>query len=457
MPPRATPPPAPPPSLTATPASPVTAFPPPPAGPPPAGPAPPAPPAGDPPSEKPSKKRRVGVIVAAIAVVAALGAGAVAVLAGGSDPDDSASDTTLDTVAPDETAPEDTFVDEEEPFEEVDLRAGLLSALEVNGTIGTEGLQVAGDEVALFADILCDADDFVDQSAIVDYQSRFFDDPDAPGKVVAVGIIQFADIETADTFLAELDAFGVDHVPTEECPVQQADLGDGSIAFIESSAEVSEEGAVGFIKATDDIVSFVGHGDPTGMDPGVVAAMNVQQVSRIFEVVEGGAVTPAVEDLEAALLVPDDLGGEFDETLTPIDPALDFMCFGEPAADASAAVHAGKELLAFDELSEVSVAVWAFPGVETASSFINDTQFFLTSNLEGDCNLFEQPIGVPGDEVDFAFAIGFDGEFGVAVTAYGLRGNIVVAVTTDAAESFVVDELLTEQIRRLEEFGLVTF
>ena len=139
------------------------------------------------------------MIVAAIAVVAALGAGAVAVLAGGSDPDDSASDTTLDTVAPDETAPEDTLVDEEEPFEEVDLRAGLLSALEVNGTIGTEGLQVAGDEVALFADILCDADDFVDQSAIVDYQSRFFDDPDAPGKVVAVGIIQFADTETADT------------------------------------------------------------------------------------------------------------------------------------------------------------------------------------------------------------------------------------------------------------------
>ena len=112
--------------------------------------------------------------------------------------------------------------------------------------------------------------------------------------------------------------------------MQQADLGDGSIAFIESSAEVSEEGAVGFIKATDEIVSFVGHGDPTGMDPGVVAAMNVQQVSRIFEVVEGGAVTPAVEDLEAALLVPDDLGGEFDETLTSIDPALDFMCFGEP-------------------------------------------------------------------------------------------------------------------------------
>ena len=467
-PPRAhlTPPPAPPPTASILPprtSGPIPTAPPPTGTPPPY--VPPTEPTGPGPRGAPGapKRKRTGLLIGAAAAVIALAAGGIAVFAGGDGNEDSgnaSADTTISTI--------DTGVDTTSPTGIGDpLEAGLLSTLDLENTVGAMTLQ---GEVAFPSDVLCDAEGVIDTSTFVDYRSRLFaDNPDFSGKKAAAGAIEFPDSDTADAFLVQINDFGASHVVTDECPIQPIDFFDGTIALKESPPGGGDQGAIGFAKIDPDVVVFVGYGDPTGMDPSEVAFLVQVQKQKMEAELNGGPIDDGsdttdgsggstLQEMQAALLAPDDVGTDFDQTITSIDPEVDYLCYGEPSADRSAATEVAEQLFGPDGATEVAIVTLSFPDAASAADYLAVTEGFLTENARSGCSLTPQPTDSLEESttLDDAFTFTFDGGNGLSQATWAKLGNIVVVGIANPLTAVTLDDLVSLQIERLDEAGLVT-
>ena len=459
---RMTPPPAPPPTASIAPprtSGPIPTAPPPSSTPPPYVPPPsePAAPGGPPPSGA-SQRKRTGLLVGATVVVVALAAGGIAVLAGGGGGGSGteASDTTVST---EDTSADTTAVTDDSGISDP-LEAGLLSALDLESVAGAMTLQ---GEASFPSDVLCDADDVIDTSSFVDYRSRIFaDNPDFSGKIAAAGAIEFPDSDTADAFLEELNNFGASHVVSDECPLSQIDFFDGTVAFKESPPGGGDQGAVGFAKVEPDVVVFVGYGDPTGMDPSEVQFLVQEQKQKMDAELNGGSSddgdSSTVDTLEGALLAPDDVGTDFDQAITAVDPEVDYLCYSEPSADRSSATEVDEQLFGPDGSTEIAVVTLLFPDIDSASTYLADTEAFLDENIDGGCSLTIEPTDALEDStsLDDSFTFTFDGGNGRSQATWAKLGNLVVVVIANPLTAVTVDDLVTTQIQRIDDTGLVS-
>ncbi len=471
-----TPPPTPPPTSSIVPAPSMTPPPtttPPPYVPPVTGPS--ATDGGE--NPPPGKRKRTGLVVAAVIIAVALIAGGIAVFArgGGSG---SASDT---TVATDDTSGADSTVAAGSGDISAPLEAGLLSALDLEPTTGTVTLQ---GEAAFPSDVLCDAQDVIDTSSFVDYRSRLFaDNPDFSGKKAAAGAIEFPDSASADAFLEELNNFGASHVVSDTCPLQPVDFFDGTVAFKESPAGGGDQGAIGFAKVDPDVVVFVGFGDPTGMDPSSVQFLVQEQKQKMEAALNGtdssadttasGADTTSIfgadntdaaaggstlQQMQAALITPADVGSDFDQAITSVDPEVDYLCFSQPSADRSAATEVDEQLLGPDGATEIGVVTLSFPDAASAATYLSTTESFLTQNARSGCNLTKQPTDAleSSTTLDDSFTFTFDGGNGRSQATWAKLGNTVVVVIGNPLAAVPVDDLVSLQVSKLNDAGLVT-
>ena len=462
-----TPPPTPPPTSSIIP--PPSMTPPPTTTPPPYVPPVTGPSATDGGESPPSgKKKRTGLVVAAVIVAIALIAGGIAVFArgGGSG---SASDT---TVATDDTSGADTTAAGGSGDISAPLESGLLSALDFEPTTGTVTLQ---GQAAFPGDVLCDAEDVIDTSNFVDYRSRLFaDNPDFSGKKAAAGAIEFPDSDSADAFLLQLNDFGASHVVSEACPLQPVDFFDGTVAFKETPPGGGDQGAIGFAKVEPDVVVFVGFGDPTGMDTSSVQFLVQEQKQKMEAALNGSdssADTTAgaddteaaaggstLQEMQAALITPDDIGTDFDQTITAVDPEVDYLCYSQPSADRSAATEVDEQLFGSDGATEIAVVTLSFPDADSAATYLSTTESFLTDNARSGCNLTPQPTDSleASTTLDDSFAFTFDGGNGRSQATWAKLGNIVVVVIGNPLAAVPVDDLVGLQITKLDDAGLVT-
>jgi len=401
-------------------------------------------------------------VVAAVLVAVALIAGGIAVFArgGGSG---SAADTTSAT---DDTSGADTTVAGGSGDISAPLESGLLSALDLEPTTGTVTLQ---GEAAFPSDVLCDAEDVIDTSSFVDYRSRIFaDNPDFSGKKAAAGAIEFPDSDSADAFLEQLNNFGASHVVSDSCPLQPVDFFDGTVAFKESPAGGGDQGAIGFAKIDPDVVVFVGFGDPTGMDPSSVQFLVQEQKQKMEAALNGtdssadttGAAADGstLQEMQAALITPDDIGTDFDQAITSIDPEVDYLCYGEPSADRSTATEVDEQLFGSDGATEIAVVTLSFADAASAATYLTTTESFLTENARSGCNLTKQPTDAleSSTTLDDSFSFTFDGGNGRSQATWAKLGNIVVVVIGNPLAAVPVDDLVSLQITKLSDAGLVT-
>ncbi len=463
-----TPPPTPPPTSSIIPPPSMTPAPtttPPPYVPPVTGPS-----VGDGGETPPSgKRKRTGLVVAAVIIAVALIAGGIAVFAGGGG-SGSASDT---TAATDDTSGADTTVAGGSGDISAPLESGLLSALDFEPTTGTVTLQ---GEAAFPSDVLCDAEDVIDTSNFVDYRSRLFaDNPDFSGKKAAAGAIEFPDSASADAFLLQLNDFGASHVVSDACPLQPVDFFDGTVAFKETPAGGGDQGAIGFAKVDPDVVVFVGFGDPTGMDTSSVqflvqeqkqkmeAALNGTDSSADTTSVFGADNTDAaggstLQQMQAALITPDDVGTSFDQAITSVDPEVDYLCYSQPSADRSSATEVDEKLFGPDGATEVAVVTLSFPDAASAATYLSTTESFLTDNARSGCNLTAQPTDAleSSTTLDDSFTFTFDGGNGRSQATWAKLGNTVVVVIGNPLAAVPVDDLVSLQVSNLNDAGLVT-
>ncbi|HMK11509.1 MAG TPA: hypothetical protein VK461_08005, partial [Acidimicrobiales bacterium] len=330
---------------------------------------------------------------------------------------------------------------------------------DVAGTLALQGT------VSFPEDVLCDApDDLLDVFKTTDYQSRLFaDSPDFSGKKAAAGAIEFPDSDAADAFLDQLNQFGASHVPSDSCPLSPIEFSDGSVAFQEGNADVADQGAIGFTKAGDDVVVFVGFGDPTGMDPSDVQFLVQVQKQKMVEALNSdtGAApgsSSTIQDQQSALIAPDALGEGFEQAITAVDPELDYLCFSTPSADRSSATEVDETLTAADGASEVAIVTLVFPDATSASTYVTTTQDFLTQNARSGCNLTPQPADAVKSSggLDAAFTFTFDGSNGRGQATWGQQGNVAVVVIGNPLTVGPVDDLVTQQMGNLADAGLVT-
>ncbi len=409
------------------------------------------------------KRKRTGLLIGAAAAVIALVVGGIAVFGGGGGGDgESSSDSTIVT---DDSSADTAFVDD--GGVSAPLEAGLLSALDLEATTGTVSLQ---GEAAFPGDVLCDADGVIDTSNFVDYRSRIFaDNPDFSGKKAAAGAIEFPDSDSADAFLEELNNFGASHVVSDECPLQPVDFFDGTVAFKESPAGGGDQGAIGFAKVEPDVVVFVGFGDPTGMDPSSVQFLVQVQKEKMDAELNGGASDTGADDTEAgdestlqlmqdSLLAPDDVGESFDQAITSVDPEVDYLCYGEASADRSSATEVDEQLFGPDGATEVAVVTLSFPEAASADDYLATTEAFLDENAQGGCALTPEPTDSleSSTTLDDSFTFTFDGGNGRSQATWAKLGNIVVVVIGNPLTAVSVDDLVSLQIGRFDEAGLIT-
>ncbi|HTN80285.1 MAG TPA: hypothetical protein VMK16_11465, partial [Acidimicrobiales bacterium] len=425
---------------------------------------PPSQPAVSAAADEPKKRKRTGLLVGAgVAAIALVAAGVAVFARGGSDNGaegaaTSDSSVTTDTRGADTTTA--TGGDISDPLE-----SGLLSSLDLENVVGTLALQGTAN---FPADVLCDAPgDLLDVFKTTDYRSRLFaDSPDFSGKKAAAGAIQFPDSDSADAFLQKLNDFGASHVPSDSCPLSQTDFFDGSVAFTEGTADVSNQGAIGFAKVGDDVVVFVGFGDPTGMDPSEVQFLVQEQKQKMEEAITGESSpsdsapgsSSTLQQQQAALIAPDTLGEGFEQSITSIDPELDYLCFSTPSADRSTATEVDEKLTSADGSSEVAIVTLVFPDTATASTYVTTTRDFLTQNARSGCNLTPQPADAVKSSggLDDAFTFTFDGSNGRSQATWGQSGNVAVVVIGNPLTVGSVDDLVTQQMGNLSDAGLVT-
>ena len=410
------------------------------------------------------KRKRTGLLIGAAAAVVALVVGGIVAFGGGGGGDgESSSDSTIVT---DDSSADTTFVDDGGSVSDA-LETGLLSALDLEATTGAMTLQ---GEAAFPSDVLCDAEDVIDTSNFVDYRSRFFaDSPDFSGKIAAAGAIEFPDSDAADAFLVQLTNFGASHVVSDECPLQPVDFFDGTVAFRESPAGGGDQGAIGFAKVEPDVVVFVGFGDPTGMDPSSVQFLVQVQKEKMDAEVNGGTSDSGAADTEAgdestlqlmqdSLLAPDDVGESFDQAITSVDPEVDYLCYGEASADRSSATEVDEQLFGPDGATEVAVVTLSFPDAASAGDYLATTETFLDENAQSGCALTPEPTDSleSSTTLDDSFTFTFDGGNGRSQATWAKLGNIVVVVIGNPLTAVSVDDLVSLQIGRFDEAGLIT-
>ena len=181
---------------------------------------------------------------------------------------------------------------------------------------------------------------------------------------------------------------------SDACPLQPVDFFDGTVAFKETPAGGGDQGAIGFAKVDPDVVVFVGFGDPTGMDTSSVqflvqeqkqkmeAALNGTDSSADTTSVFGADNTDAaggstLQQMQAALITPDDVGTSFDQAITSVDPEVDYLCYSQPSADRSSATEVDEKLFGPDGATEVAVVTLSFPDAASAATYLSTTESFL--------------------------------------------------------------------------------
>ena len=344
------------------------------------------------------KKKRTGLVVAAVIVAVALIAGGIAVFAGGGG-SGSASDT---TVATDDTSGADTTAAGGSGDISAPLESGLLSALDFEPTTGTVTLQ---GQAAFPSDVLCDAEDVIDTSNFVDYRSRLFaDNPDFSGKKAAAGAIEFPDSDSADAFLLQLNDFGASHVVSDACPLQPVDFFDGTVAFKETPAgwrrprrDRVREGrsrrrGLRRLRRSDGDGHVVGAVPRAGAEAEDGGCPQRHRLERGHDGL-GRGQTPmppggsTLQQMQAALITPDDVGTDFDQTITSVDPEVDYLCYSQPSADRSSATEVDEQLFGPDGATEIAVVTLSFPDAASAATYLSTTESFLTDNARSGCNL----------------------------------------------------------------------
>ena len=333
------------------------------------------------------KKKRTGLVVAAVIVAIALIAGGIAVFArgGGSG---SASDT---TVATDDTSGADTTAAGGSGDVSAPLESGLLSALDFEPTTGTVTLQ---GQAAFPGDVLCDAEDVIDTSNFVDYRSRLFaDNPDFSGKKAAAGAIEFPDSDSADAFLLQLNDFGASHVVSEACPLQPVDFFDGTVAFKETPPVEGTKARSGSPRSNPTSWSSSASAIRRGWTRRRCSSSSRSR-SRRWRLPSTAATrarirpraqtTPklprggsTLQEMQAALIAPDDIGTDFDQTITAVDPEVDYLCYSQPSADRSAATEVDEQLFGSDGATEIAVVTLSFPDADSAATYLSTTESFL--------------------------------------------------------------------------------
>ena len=247
------------------------------------------------------------------------------------------------------------------------------------------------------------------------------------------------------------------------------------MAFKESPAGGGDQGAIGFAKVDPDVVVFVGFGDPTGMDPSSVQFLVQEQKQKMEAAINGtdsSAGTTAsgadntgaaaggstLQQMQAALITPDDVGTNFDQAITSVDPEVDYLCYSQPSADRSSATEVDEKLFGPDGATEVAVVTLSFPDAASAATYLSTTESFLTDNARSGCNLTAQPTDAleSSTTLDDSFTFTFDGGNGRSQATWAKLGNTVVVVIGNPLAAVPVDDLVSLQVSNLNDAGLVT-
>jgi hypothetical protein len=165
-----------------------------------------------------------------------------------------------------------------------------------------------------------------------------------------------------------------------------------------------------------------------------------------------------LQEMQAALITPDDIGTDFDQTITAVDPEVDYLCYSQPSADRSAATEVDEQLFGSDGATEIAIVTLSFPDADSAATYLSTTESFLTDNARSGCNLTQQPTDSleASTTLDDSFAFTFDGGNGRSQATWAKLGNIVVVVIGNPVAAVPVDDLVGLQITKLDDAGLVT-
>ena len=71
-------------------------------------------------------------------------------------------------------------------------------------------------------------------------------------------------------------------------------------------------------------------------------------------------------------ITPDDVGTDFDQAITSVDPEVDYLCYAQPAADRSSATEVDEQLFGPDGATEIAVVTLSFPDAATAATYLTD-------------------------------------------------------------------------------------
>ncbi len=162
--------------------------------------------------------------------------------------------------------------------------------------------------------------------------------------------------------------------------------------------------------------------------------------------------------MQDSLLTPDDVGEGFDQAITSVDPEVDYLCYGEPSADRSAATEVDEQLFGPDGATEVAIVTLSFPDAASAADYVATTEAFLDENAQGGCALTPEPTDSleSSASLDDSFTFTFDGGNGRSQATWAKLGNTVVVVIGNPLSAVPVDDLVALQISRLDDAGLVT-
>ena len=162
--------------------------------------------------------------------------------------------------------------------------------------------------------------------------------------------------------------------------------------------------------------------------------------------------------MQDSLLAPDDVGESFDQAITSVDPEVDYLCYGEASADRSSATEVDEQLFGPDGATEVAVVTLSFPDAASAGDYLATTEAFLDENAQSGCALTPEPTDSleSSTALDDSFTFTFDGGNGRSQATWAKLGNIVVVVIGNPLTAVSVDDLVSLQIGRFDEAGLIT-
>ncbi len=161
------------------------------------------------------------------------------------------------------------------------------------------------------------------------------------------------------------------------------------------------------------------------------------------------------KQMQAALITPDDVGTDFDQTITAVDPEVDYLCYSQPSADRSAATEVDEQLFGPDGATEIAVVTLSFPDAASAATYLSTTESFLTDNARSGCNLTQQPTDAleSSTTLDDSFTFTFDGGNGRSQATWAKLGNTVVVVIGNPLAAVPVDDLVVAAGQQAERCG----